>query len=54
MVNERGKKEYDTLKSNQGNQGYSGNQKNLMQGQRPDMHNKEHKVTKSNEQLGLH
>ena len=36
-------------KSNQGNQSYSGNQKNAIQGQRPDMeniHNKEHKVTK--------
>ena len=27
-------------KSNQGNQGYSGNQKNAIQGQRPDMENK--------------
>ena len=38
-------------KSNQGNQDSSGNQKNVIQGQRPDMknrqkHNKEHKVTK--------
>ena len=28
------------LKSNQGNQGYSGNQKNAFQGQRPDMENR--------------
>ena len=27
-------------KSNQGNQGYSGNQKNAIQGQRPDMENR--------------
>ena len=27
-------------KSNQGNQGYSGNQKNAMQGQRPDIENR--------------
>ena len=33
-------------KSNQGNQGYNGNQKNAIQGQRPDIHNTEHKVTK--------
>ena len=36
-------------KSNQGNQGYSGNQNNVIQGQRPDMetdsHNKDHRVT---------
>ena len=38
------------VKNNQGNQGYNGYQKNVIQGQRPDMetdiHNKEHKVTK--------
>ena len=28
------------LKSNQGNQGYSGNQKNAIHGQRPDMENR--------------
>ena len=36
--------------SNQGNQGYGSNQNNVIQGQRPDMDNrntqKEHKVTK--------
>ena len=49
--------------SNQGNQGYSGNQKHAIQAQRQDMetdiHNKENKVTKikvtkANEQLRLH
>ena len=30
----------DTCKSNQGNQGYSGNQKNVIQEQRPDMENR--------------
>ena len=30
----------DNIKSNQGNQGYSGNQKNVFQGQRPDMENR--------------
>ena len=38
------------VESNQGNQNSSGNQKNVIQGQRPDMkkvmHNKEHKVNK--------
>ena len=39
------------LKSNQGNQDYSGNQKNIIQGQRPDMENRheqhiEHKNNK--------
>ena len=29
-----------TCKSNQGNQGYSGNQKNAIQGQRPHMENR--------------
>ena len=28
------------FKSNQGNQGYSGNQKNVIQGQRPDTENR--------------
>ena len=28
------------FKSNQGNQGYSGNQKNVIQGQRPEMENR--------------
>ena len=28
-----------TLRSNKGNQGFSGNQKNAIQGQRPDMEN---------------
>ena len=40
----------DDRKSNQGNQGYSGNQNNVIQGQRPDIENRhtqqEHKVTK--------
>ena len=36
-------------KSNQGNQGYSGNQKNVIQGQRPDMENRHtHQRTQSN------
>ena len=37
------------IKSNQGNQVYSGNQNNVIQGQRhekTDIHNKEYKVTK--------
>ena len=35
------------LKSSQGNQGYRGNQKNSIQGQRPVVeNNKEHKATK--------
>ena len=29
------------LKSNQGNQSYSGYQKNVIQGQRPDMENRQ-------------
>ena len=37
-------------KSNQGNQDFSGNQKTVILGQRPDMekdkHNKEHKINK--------
>ena len=39
----------EVIKSNQGNQGYSGKQKNVIQEQRPDMknrHTQEHKVTK--------
>ena len=54
------------LKNNQGNHDSSGNQKNANQRQRPDMENrkiqqrtqskphKTNKVTKVNEQLGLH
>ena len=52
-------------KSNQGNQDFSGKQKNVIQRQRPDMENRHteqriqnnqinrYKVTKVNEQLGL-
>ena len=50
------------IKSNQGNQSFSGNQKNGIQGQRPDMENRHtqqrtknyihtYKVTKANDQL---
>ena len=54
------------LKSKQGNQDSSGNQHNVIQGQRPDIENRQiqqrtqsnqnhsYKVTKVNEQLELH
>ena len=39
-----------SLKNNQGNQGYSGNKNNVIQGQKPDMENRhtqqKHEVTK--------
>ena len=39
-INIYGSKKSLNLKSNQGNDGYSGNQKNVIHGQRPDMENK--------------
>ena len=35
-----------TIGSNQGNQDFRGNHKNVMQGQRPDKYNKENEITK--------
>ena len=40
FLNNLRKKKHQFLKSNQGNQGYSGNQKNVLEGQRPDMENR--------------
>ena len=60
------KSRFANLKSNQGNQDSSGNQKNVIQGQRPDIENRHtqqrtqnnqtntYKVIKANEQLGHH
>ena len=57
---------YEISKSNQGNKESNGNQKNAIQGQRPDIENWQtqerinnnqnnaYKVTNVNEQLGIH